>query len=386
MKSKVLIIATVASMIEQFNKNNINILQELGYEVHVGTNFSIPGTITKEKSIELINELKSKNVRCIQIDFARSPFDIKNNLKSYKQVKKLLNTEEYEIIHLHSPVGAAIGRLALDSKCESKIIYTAHGFHFFEGASKLNWLIYYSVEKILASKTDILITINEEDYKLAKSKKLGKRVELIQGVGVDEKRFMPVLSRNKDINKSNLGFDSKRIVLTYIGELSKRKNQEFLINSISKYKYKENIQLILVGLGSMEEQLKLIVKEKGLEDIVFFLGYRQDIEEILSATDIVVSTSYQEGLPVNIIEGMFCGKPILVSNCRGNRDLIEDGVNGFVYQVDDYDDFIFKLNKLVHSKDICSKFSRKNIELSSKYSNKNVSQIMKDIYIIGGLI
>ena len=384
MKKKVLIVATVASMIDQFNKNNINILQKLGYEVHVATNFSKPGTITNQKSADLINELKSKNVKCIQIDFARSPFDIKSNILSYKQLKELITiNKDYDLIHLHSPVGAAIGRLAINKNSKIKVVYTAHGFHFYKGSSIKNWLIYYPVEKILARKTDVLITINEEDYQLASCKKLGKKIELVPGIGVDPQKFYPRLDNKKNELKLRLGFDENKIILTYIGELSKRKNQEFLINAIKDYQKKEKIQLVLVGLGRLEQDLKKIVEKNKLKNNVLFLGYRKDIADVLGATDILISTSYQEGLPVNILEGMFSGKPILVSDCRGNRDLIIDGINGYVYDIDNTEEFLKKLDLLVVSENKRKKFAEKNTQLSIKYSKNEVSKIMERIYKLG---
>ena len=195
---KALILASVASMIEQFNMGNIKVLQELKYEVHVATNFIDSGTITRERAEELKNKLKDLNVKYYQIDFDRNVLSTKN-IQAYKQVKQLIKENKYNIIHIHSPIGGVCGRLVAkkERKNGTKVIYTAHGFHFFKGAPAKNWLIYYPVEKWLSKYTDCLITINEEDYNLAKKKFKAKNVEYVPGIGVDENKFNFEMSREE---------------------------------------------------------------------------------------------------------------------------------------------------------------------------------------------
>lgn len=373
MKKKVLFVATVVKgHIDVFHIPYLKMFKDMGWETSVFANNNY-----KNKSDCVIPYCDNY----YNAPFTRNPLSI-GNVKSYKLLKKLIEDNNYDIIHCHTPVGGAITRLAaknLKSK-KTKVYYTAHGFHFFKGAPLKNWLAYYPIEKYLSKYTDNLIVMNEEDYNLAIRKKLGNKIELVPGVGVDDNKFLPISDVGKYEIKKQLGFETEKIVITYIGELSKRKNQEFLINSIAEYKNIKEIQLVLVGTGSLEERFKKNVMEKKLEDSILFLGYRQDIDDILSATDIVVSTSYQEGLPVNIMEGMASGKPIIVSDCRGNRDLVTNNVNGFVYRKDDKEDFLNKLDKLVNSYELRKSFGSTNRNLSSKYSKKNISSKMEDIY------
>ena len=171
---KVLMLASVASMIDQFNMQNISLLQEQGYEVHVAANFEQGSTSSKERVEQFKKELKEKNVLYFQIDFSRNVSNIPQNIKAYKQIKKLLVNNKYEFIHCHSPIGGVCGRLAA-KVTNTKVIYTAHGFHFYKGAPKFNWMIYYPIEKVLSYITDVLITINKEDYELAKKKDESKK-------------------------------------------------------------------------------------------------------------------------------------------------------------------------------------------------------------------
>lgn len=194
---KALIIASVPSMIEQFNMNNIKILQELGYQVDVATNFQNSGTISEERTEEFKKELASINVKCYNVLFSRNPFSL-SNIKAYKEIKKIVQEDNhYDIIHMHSPIGGVCGRLACKKIFgrDLKVIYTAHGFHFYKGAPLLNWLLYYPIEKWLSKYTDILITINEEDYSIAKKKFKAKKIELVHGVGVDIEKFNFKMSR-----------------------------------------------------------------------------------------------------------------------------------------------------------------------------------------------
>ena len=314
---KALILASVASMIEQFNMGNIKVLQELKYEVHVATNFIDSGTITRERAEELKNKLKDLNVKYYQIDFDRNVLSTKN-IQAYKQVKQLIKENKYNIIHIHSPIGGVCGRLAArkERKNGTKVIYTAHGFHFFKGAPAKNWLIYYPVEKWLSKYTDCLITINEEDYNLAKKKFKAKNVEYVPGIGVDENKFNFEMSREErnELRKS-LGINEDDFVFIQVGELNNNKNQIMTIEAIKELVKENNkIKLLLVGIGDLKEYYENKIKEYNLEKSVFLLGYRNDVPKLLKISDVLISTSKREGLPVNILEAMFAGLPIIATN------------------------------------------------------------------------
>ena len=371
---KALILASVASMIEQFNMGNIKVLQELRYEVHVATNFIDSGTITRERAEELKNKLKDLNVKYYQIDFDRNVLSTKN-IQAYKQVKKLISENKYNIIHIHSPIGGVCGRLAAkkERKNGTKVIYTAHGFHFFKGAPAKNWLIYYPVEKWLSKYTDCLITINEEDYNLAKKKFKAKNVEYVPGIGVDENKFNFEMSREErnELRKS-LGINEDDFVFIQVGELNNNKNQIMTIEAIKELVKENNkIKLLLVGIGDLKEYYENKIKEYSLEKSVFLLGYRNDVPKLLKISDVLISTSKREGLPVNILEAMFAGLPIIATNCRGNRDLVPD--NNLV-EIDNVEQLKDKMRGKI------AKLNFIEYKELNKYTIKSISCKIKNFY------
>lgn len=380
---KALMIASVASMIEQFNMNNIKILKKLGYHIDVATNFENSGTITKSRSEKLKQELKNLEVNCFQIDFNRKIFS-KDNLKAYKQIKKIINENQYNLIHMHSPIGGVCGRIAAKNvrKSGTKVIYTAHGFHFYKGAPILNWIIFYPIEKYLSKYTDCLITINQEDYERAKKKFKTKQIELVHGVGVDENKFnfeMPEEEKSK-LRKS-IGLKDDNFVLIQVGELNKNKNQIMAINTMKNLvKKNKDIHLLLVGVGPQENFYKEKIKENNLQNNVHMLGYRTDVSKLLKISNILLSLSYREGLPVNVIEAMMTPIPIIATDCRGNRELVKNNENGFLVRINDAHDIKSKILILYEDKKIREKIIGNSIKLVKLYSLKNVAVNIENIY------
>lgn len=308
---KALFVATIGSFFN-FEKSDMQILSELGYEIHCAADFANGDSHLKEEGLAVLH----------QIDFSRSPYS-KQTLIAYKELKDLLEIERYDIIHCHTPVGGILTRLAAKKyrKCGTKIIYTAHGFHFYKGAPIKNWIIYYSIEKICSRWTDVLITINTDDYKIAKKKLVAKKVVYIPGVGIDLEKF----SYSKDVrNKKRLELGLKdETMLLSVGELCERKNHRAIINVLKQFK-DENFCYFIVGEGSLDKELQNIVNSLGLENKVFLLGVRRDVAELCNAADLYLFPSYQEGLPVALMEAIACKCPVIVSDIRGNRDLVKN--------------------------------------------------------------
>ena len=266
------------------------------------------------------------------IPFERNPLK-PGNLKAYKELKKVIDNGRYDIIHCHTPVGAMLARLAARQarKNGTKVFYTAHGFHFYKGAPVINWLLYYPVEKWLSRYTDVLITINKEDYERAKTFKAGK-VCYVPGVGIDLKKFN-VGYVDKGQKRKEIGVTLDDLVLLSVGELIPRKNHEIVIRAMSVLKQKgglNHVEYVICGRGTYEADLKKLAEELGVAEHIHFLGYRNDISEICNCADIFIFMSHQEGLPVALMEAMACGLPVICSNIRGNIDLIDDGVTGLI--------------------------------------------------------
>lgn len=381
-KKKVLMLASVASMIDQFNMSNIDILLKIGYDVDVACNFGYGSTCSDEKIVELKAKLKEKGIRCFQIDFTRSVMNLFQDGKAYKQVRKLVENNKYDLIHCHSPIGGVIGRIVAH-KTNTKVIYTAHGFHFYEGGPKKNWFIYYPIEKALSKWTDVLITINKEDYNRAKKKFFAKETRYIPGVGVDVEKFEMGLKnkqQNKKIKRAELGVSDNDFVLLSVGELQDRKNQRVVIEALHMLN-NPNIYYWAVGKGELFPEYLEMIKKYGLEKNVFLLGFRTDIMELCNAADCFVHPSVREGLGIAPLEAMAGGLPLISSYVNGIKDYTENEVSGCCIidplSVTEMKKAIEKMYQDVEFRNRCG---INNLETVKKFDIKNTNNIMQNIY------
>lgn len=313
------------------------------------------------------------------IHIARSPFSL-NNLKAYRELKKLLEENQYDILHCHTPMGGVIGRLAarkLWQKHKIKIIYTAHGFHFYKGAPLLNWLLYYPVEKWLMFYTDMLVTINAEDYE--RTKQWGRTYK-IDGVGVDLSRFHTVTPEKKSELRKELGFNETDFIITVVAELNKNKNQIMLVRNIHKLIEKiPNLKILLIGKETLPD-VHEFVQKNNLEKYVHFLGYRSDVDKLNMISDIAFSASLREGLPVNIIEAMASGIPVVCSDNRGHRSLIDNNENGIIFNPKNDNEMINGIINLYNAPSERIKMGQQSIQKAKNYSLNKVLNNMADIY------
>lgn len=366
---KVLFVATVTRHINAFHIPYLKWFKEQGYEVHVASRGDEP--------IEYCD-------KHFDIPFERFPIK-PSNIKAYKQLKNIIDENKYKIIHCHTPVGGVLTRLAARKarkKYNTKVIYTAHGFHFYKGAPLLNWIIYYSIEKVCARWTDCLITITNEDYEFAKKHLKAQNIEHVNGVGMNPKRLKQELTQEeKDKFKTKLGIRKEDIVFSYIAELNANKNQMLLIKTIQELKKEQhNIRLLLIGDGPLKEQYQQYIKENNLENKIQLLGKRQDINELLSITNIYLASSIREGLPVNVMEAMYKGLPIIATDNRGHRELIHNGKNGYICEKNDTENFEDNIQKFLKDMSIINNMKEINKILVKKYELEEVKNKMEEIY------
>lgn len=373
---KALMLSSVASMIDQFNMENIKILKSLGYEVHVLANFSFGNTTSDERTKEFKEELENMGIKVYNVPIPRKITAIKEMISSYKKIKKVCSENNYDILHCHSPIGGVLARFAFKEfrKKGGKLIYTAHGFHFFKGAPIKNWIIFYPIEKFCSKYTDCLITINKEDYKRAKSFK-AKEVKYVPGIGVDTEKIKDIKKNRKILNEFNI---KDEVVLVSVGELSNRKNHKVILKALEKVK--GNFKYIICGQGAKKEELINLAKELNLQEKVEFLGYRQDVKEILKASDIFCFPSKQEGLPVALMEAMASGLPVICSDIRGNKDLIENKKGGYLLKSYDIDEYSIKIQELIENKFLREEMGNFNLEKIKDFDRKKVNTIMEEIY------
>lgn len=367
---KILYITTVSRTINAFLIPHIKMLINNGNEVDVACNIDLP----------ISDELKECLVKVNRIDFSRNPLSI-SNINAYKQIKKLIEINKYDMIHVHTPIASFITRMA-SRNIDLKKVYTAHGFHFYNGSSIINWGIYYPLEKIAAKWTDAIITINNEDYLLAKQKfnHENSKIYKINGIGVDLSKYS---NKANDLNsfKEVLGLKEDDFIITVIAELIKRKNHKQIIDTIKVLKDKyPNIKLLLVGDGELSEQLREYINKNGLENNISMLGFRKDVDEIISISDVVGLFSFQEGLPRNLMEAMSIGKPIICTNIRGNNDLVKNDVNGILVNINDIKGTKEAVLKLYNNRELSNKFSENGKKEVKKYDIENVLKSMNDIY------
>lgn len=340
MEKRVLMVATVPSMIGQFNMNNIQILLDMGYQVDVAADFTDTSVWPTERVQRFKEQMKELGIECIQLDFSRNPLRINRHYQSYKESVKLIKEREYFFIHTHTPIASAIVRQAAH-KTGTKVIYTAHGFHFYDGAPLKNWLIFYPIEKHYSRYTDVLITINKEDYERANKKFKAKKTVYIPGVGVDTERFAPRQSGREKI-RTELGLDDNQIMLLSVGELNENKNHKTVIKAIQRI---DNITYVIVGKGELTENLKQIATENDVD--VRFVGFRNDVADFYDAADIYILPSIREGLNVSLMEAMASSLPCLCGNIRGNVDLVDEGRGGYLFTPSSVDDIRAVVEKSV---------------------------------------
>lgn len=376
-RPKALILASVASMIDQFNMQNIRLLLKNGYQVDVACNCKEGNTISDARVKDLIDYLNEIDVSVIDVPIPRKITNLKGVFKSLKQVKRMCNNNCYDLLHCHSPIGSVVARLAAKKsrKHGTKIIYTAHGFHFYKGAPKINWIIFYPIEKFCSRFTDVLITINKEDYNFAKKHMKAKNIEYIPGVGVDTKKFK-LDNFDKSVKRKELGLNENDIMILSVGELNQNKNHEVAVKAIARLN-KPNIHYYIAGQGEKEQYLNEIAESMGVN--LHLLGYRTDIVELLNVADIFVFPSFREGLSVALMEAMAAGLPCIVSEIRGNVDLIDDKHGGFLCKPDDVDAFCESI-KLLIKEDKRKHMGEYNRKIVDKFDVNKIMQIISEIY------
>ena len=384
MEKHILIITTTNDFLCKFEQENVKILQRLGFIVHYATNINEPQYISdKEKILKM-------GVQIHHIEIARSPFMFNDNQKALRQLLLIIKNYHIQVIHCHTPVGGVLGRLAGKLFKERKliVIYTAHGFHFYKGAPFINHLIYYQVERKLARYTDILIVINEEDYRNALRFHLKKNghVYKIPGVGLNRNKFKPLSHEKKIIYRAQLGIKEDEFFLVSVGELNENKNHRIVLEALVKmretHKDISKIKYIICGDGFYHERIQQWITEMKLDNIVTLYGYCTNIPQIVGCADAMIFPSKREGLGMAGLEALSMGIPVIASDNRGTREYMEHGKNGFVYSFDDVDGFVEGIQLIMQ----LSSQKRKEMQISCIDSVKPFDKLyahalMKRIYL-----
>lgn len=370
---KVLLVATVQSHIAQFHKPLINLLKEKGHEVHVAAK----DNLAEKNGLKLDEPEKIFN-----IPFDRSPLS-RNNIIAYLKLKKIFYKNKYDIVHCNTPMGGVVTRLAANKyrRNGTKVIYTAHGFHFYKGAPKKNWIIYYPIEKFLSRYTDKLIAISIEDFNTAKEKKFKTKIEHIHGVGANTDKYF--LTSNKLIQdlRLQIGYSKEDFICVCTGELNDNKNQISVLRAVPAIlKTIPNFKLILAGNGPKYTSLQKFITEMDLVDCVRMTGYVTDLEKYVMISDIAVSLSLREGLGLNLIEAMLCAKPVIGSVNRGHKELINHLINGLLVNPLDSEELSDAIIKIYRDQEMKSRMGQNALLHSQKYTRESVIEELTKIY------
>ncbi len=374
---KVLIITTISGFLSQFEMNDAKILKDMGCELCYASNFRNP---VYESDKE---ELKRRGIKLYQIDIEKSPVHPVRNFKAFLQICKIIRSEKIELLHCHNPMGGVLGRLAaaVCRRQKVKVIYTAHGFHFYKGAPWINWLLFYPAEALLARVTDCLITINREDYEMASAfrlrKKKGMRVQ-IPGVGVCTQQFRKEPSCRSAM-RQRLGIGEDVFYILSVGELNRNKNHEVILRAIAKLG-NPGIHYGICGKGERAEYLGRLAEELGIGRQFTLFGFRRDIPDMLQCADCFAFPSKREGLGIAAIEAMAGGIPLITSDCRGTREYMADGVTGYVCAGGTTEEYAKAISLMAEEAEGRRRMGRACMERAEKFDLQETDRIMRKVY------
>lgn len=367
---KFLIVAHYSRFLVQFELNDVKLLQGMGYEVHYATNFE-----HEDMYADAVQVIREHGVILHQVDFVRSPYNISANIKAYKQLKHLMQTEMFAGVHCHTPMAGALARLAANAAHTAPVLYTAHGFHFYKGCPLKNRLIYQTAETFLARYTDAQITINQEDYAAAQKFPLRGKAYYVPGIGVDVQKIASV-QVDRVAKRKELGIPEDAFVFISVGELNENKNHSTVIRALARTDIPNSYYLIC-GEGKLKQQHFELAQKLGISEKVKLLGFRTDVSEILRACDCFVFPSFREGLSVSLMEAMAAGLPCIASRIRGNVDLLEE--SRYLFEPADESALCQLLKDAANGVQTEQECAR-NREMLKRYDIENVSKEMRSIY------
>jgi glycosyltransferase involved in cell wall biosynthesis len=369
---RILYVTTISLTMNSFFKPHIEMLVRAGHQVEIACN-----------DCDLPLDALYAQLGCgfHQIDFSRSPLS-PDNVKAYGQLKAVIDNGNFDIVHCHTPNASVITRLAgrkFRKKTGLRVFYTAHGFHFYKGAPMLNWLVFYPVEKICSRFTDKLITINREDYRLAKEKFHAGEVCHVSGMGVEISKFHNVLV-DRIAKRRELGIPEDALFLLSVGELNENKNHQIIVRALARLN-NPNVHYAIAGMGDQREPLLTLAHQLGVSDRVHLLGYRTDIPELNHTADVFCFPSHREGLGLAAIEAMACGRPVITSNVHGINDYSVDGLTGYKCDPGSEEQFADAIRKMLDPENV-RKMGEHNAQAVFQYDTANISAAMKRIYEI----
>lgn len=364
MSKRILVTSTDLMMI-QFLVPHVMNLSEHGFDVEIACS-DVGGRIPK------IREKLKDYVKIIHIvRLVRNPAS-PQNIKGYQDMRKVIEKGHYDIIWTNEPVMGVVTRLAARKarKNGTKVIYMVHGFHFYKGAPKLNWMVYYPIEKYMSRFCDEIVTINKEDYRRAK-KMHALSVRYIHGIGVDTKRLQK--SKEQSDIRKELELKKDDFLVLSVGELNANKNHKVIIQALARLN-DSSIHYLICGKGDLLNELQELAKKNHMDKNVHFLGYRNDVMDICSQADLFAFPSYREGLGLAALEAMYAALPLITSNIRGPVDFMENGKTGYICSPDDSGAFAAAIKKMKKHASLRMQMGENNKRIVNRYCLENVKK------------
>lgn len=368
---KVLFVANIHKHFLAFHLPYIQWFKEQGYEVHVAAG--------GDRSVVVPNADKM-----FYLSLERHPFKMAN-VKAYKELRRIIEAENYCLVHCHTAMGSVVARLAARrerAEGHLKVLYTAHGFHFFKGSPRRYWLMYYPMERYLSRYTDAIITINQEDYELVKNRGFRNRdTYKIPGIGIDTERLIVTDEETRRSLRREYGYDENAFIMIYIAEYIERKNHRFILEALPEIvKEFPNVKVLFAGRGVLMERMKALASTLHVEGYVDFLGFRKDIGQLIALSDVGISSSRQEGLGLNVAEEMYAGLPVVASEDRGHKELVDNGGNGFIFKQGDTREFVSQVLRLAKDPGMRAEFGKSASQKMQRFTLENALKEMACIY------
>lgn len=372
---KALILTSIGGFLPQFLTGDVQLLQEAGYEVHYASNF--------HRNVYRFDPeaLQREGVKLHQVNLHKKPWHVLRNAGALIRLVRLIRRENISLIHCHNPVGGMLGRLAgALSGRHPVVMYTAHGFHFFRGASKLSWLLFYPAERFLARLTDVLVTINREDYERAKRfhLKKGGRVVQIPGVGYDPGRFHARPEERARMRKE-LGIPDNAFHMVTAAELNANKNQSTVLQAMAELSDSE-VYYSICGRGERKEALQEEIRTLGLTDRARLLGYRTDMELVLQSADVFLFPSLREGFGMAAVEALATGIPVIAADNRGTREYMQPEENGTLCSATDPSAWAAAIRRMKNDPSLRKHWSRGALESAKRFTRAASMERMRQIY------
>lgn len=321
MRKKILFCASTVSHILNFHLPYLRAFHEMGYEVWVAAD--------RQASVPYADRVVALPMQKKFLSFG--------NLKAVLEARRLVREQRFDMVSTHTGLASAVVRAAILLLHERpNVVCTVHGYLFREDEGLKKW-IYLIPEKLCARVTDVLMVMNHEDYEIARKHKLYRdKLSYINGMGLDLAKFRPATPEERFSARKKFRIGENDFVYVYAAEFSRRKNQAFLIRAFAEVCRKNpRMKLLLAGNGVLLEECRTLAHQLHADGQILFPGYVEDMQQLYAASDVCVSVSRIEGLPFNVMEAMACGLPVVASDIKGHRELIEDGENGALFQTED---------------------------------------------------